>query len=108
METEAPGTGLPSLAGRMPSQTGQLSPAFPSIDTFENCGVLCARIYKVRVAQIGLKMPDSFKFKSSLGAIVEKVRADRILVGKLIIYGIKTLAAIIRSLNNLPKPLCRL
>src|SRR5262249_89452 len=95
---------LPIRARSMSTQAGQFLPVLASVIGTEDGGVFDSGEDGLRVAQRRLQMPDAFEFPGMGCAVVPFMRAGYTFVAKLVTHRLPGFAAIIRPLNDLPKP----
>src|SRR5215469_14784050 len=99
---------LPGRAGVVAAQAGQLQPGLTAVSGLEQARVLDARVNSVRIVQGRFQVPDPRELPRMRGAVVPLVRARRAVVAELVPDRIPRLAAVIRALDNLPRPPARL
>src|SRR5579859_1299339 len=127
VQAHSPRTRLPLRTGSMPAQSGKFLPGFAAIFRFEKRGILNAGKDSVRFRERRLDMPDTLELPGMLRTIIKLMRRQRFsglrrnVVDKFVALSFRhsigtlffawrssrlepRLAAVIRTLNHLPKP----
>ena len=108
MQAPAAGAGLPRRAGRVLAQRREFFPVAPAIARPKEGRIFDARIQQIRIVQRGLEMPDACELPWMWRSVVPCVRSGLAVVDELVADRLPRCAAIIRTLNELPKPTRRL
>ena len=108
MQAHAAGAGLPRRAGRVLAQRRELFPVAPAVARPKERRIFDACIQQIGVVQRGLEMPDACELPWMRRAVVPCVRSGFAVVDELVADRLPRRAAIIRTLNELPKPTRRL
>ena len=131
VQAHAAGAGRPLRPRAMPAQAGQLLPILAAVGRTKDGRVFHAGVDRVRIGERRLQMPDAFEFPRMLRAVVPLMRRQRRRAGDVsytnlllspigmpsgVVVGCAgrrarlkpRLAAVVRTLNDLPKPAARL
>ena len=92
----------------MGAQPGQLVPRLAAVGRAEQRRVLDAGVDRVGIGQRRLEMPDALELPRVRRAVVPQVRAGDAVVHELVAHRLPRLAAVVRALDDLAEPACRL
>ena len=108
MHAHSPSTWIPLGTRRMAAQSLQLVPSLTAIGRLEEGRVFRPRVNRVGTGQRRLQMPDSLERPRVRRAVVPEVSPRLAVVEELVAHRIPRLAAIVRALNDLAKPVAAL
>src|SRR3982074_3405085 len=86
------------------AQTGEFLPTLAGVGGAEDCRVFNAGEDGVRIIQGRFEVPDALEFPRMLRTVIPFVGADGPFINKFIVYGFPSLAAVVRTLNQLAEP----
>src|SRR5579872_2656346 len=94
----------PMGSGAVLAEAREFLPVLSAIGCAEYRGIFHAGVYRIRVAEGRLKMPDPLEFPGMWSAVIPLVSAGNAVIHELVPYRLPRLAAIIRTLDLLAKP----
>ena len=104
VQAQTAGARLPLRPRPVLAQAGQLVPRRAAVGGAEHRGVLDAGVDRVRIAQRRLEVPHPLELPRVRRAVVVLVRPGYAVVLERVVDGIEGLAAVVRSLHQLPEP----
>src|SRR6266550_2104031 len=104
MEAHAAGARRPVGRGAVLAQGGELAPGLATVGRTEEGRIFGARVDGVRVRDGRLEVPDSLEFKGARRSVVPLMSAGFAVVGELALHRLPRFAAVVGTLDHLPKP----
>src|SRR5690348_12174772 len=99
---------LPAWSSAVLAQTREFLPGLRAVCRTKQRGVFHTGVYRIRIGQRWLQMPHSLELPRMRLSVVPLVSAGDTVVNELVAQRLPSFAAVVRALDQLPKPSARL